>query len=165
MIKFLIIAIFIFPLLAFAYCPVCVIGSSVLVIAGYELGVKKIVMGLLIGGLAIVVGDWLNNLIKKKFFKGQNLLVIVLTFIISYLPVKNWIADYTYLTLNISNYQKFLLIDKSLLTGILGGILVFIAPYISKWITKKRGKPILLQRVIITLVLLIIFGLILQFLF
>jgi len=69
------------------------------------------------------------------------------------------------LTLNISNYQKFLLIDKSLLTGILGGILVFVAPYISKWITKKRGKPIVLQRVIITLVLLIIFGLILQFLF
>jgi hypothetical protein len=55
------------------------------------------------------------------------------------------------------------MIDKSLLTGILGGVLVLIAPSISRWISQKRGKTILFQRIIITLVLLIIFGIILQF--
>jgi len=42
-------------------------------------------------------------------------------------------------------------------------VLVYIAPFISKFITQKRGKTILFQIIIVTLILLIIFGLILQF--
>jgi hypothetical protein len=149
------------PIIVFAYCPLCVAGTGVLVIAGYELGVKKIVMGLLIGGLAVVFGEWLNKLIKRKIFNGQDFLVIVLTFILTYLPVKSLISDYFYFT--ITNQDHFVMIDKSLLSGIFGGLLVYLAPFISKFITQKRGKTILFQRIIVTLILLIIFGLILQF--
>jgi hypothetical protein len=153
--------VFFSPIIVFAYCPLCVAGTGVLVIAGYELGVKKIVMGLLIGGLAVVFGEWLNKLIKRKIFKGQEFLVIVLTFILTYLPVKSLISDYFYFT--ITNQDHFVMIDKSLLSGIFGGLLVYLAPFISKFITQKRGKTILFQRIIVTLILLIIFGLILQF--
>jgi hypothetical protein len=155
--------VFFSPIIVFAYCPLCVAGSGVLVIAGYELGVKKIVMGLLIGGLAVVFGEWLNKLIKRKIFKGQEFLIIALTFILSYLPVKSYIFNYYSLYLPNLGINTPILIDKSLLSGIFGGLLVYIAPFISKFITQKRGKTILFQRIIVTLILLIIFGLILQF--
>jgi hypothetical protein len=55
---------------------------------GYEIGVKRIVLGFLIGALAVAFGEWLNRLIKRKLFKGQDFLIIALTFILTYLPVK-----------------------------------------------------------------------------
>ncbi len=151
------------PLFASAHCPLCIAGAGVLVIAGYELGVKKIVIGLLIGGLAVAFGEWFNRLIKKKFFKGQEILIIILTFLLTYLSVKSFIVHYFYFYIPIPKYGQVIMIDKSLLAGILGGFLVLIAPYISRWISQKRGKTILFQRIIITLLLLIIFGIILQF--
>jgi len=164
MIEFLLI-LFLIPFISLAHCPLCIAGTGVLVIAGYELGVKKIVVGLFVGGLAVAFGEWLNRLIKKKFFKGQEISIIILSFLSIYLPIKFLISDYFSFYLPISKYGTAIMIDKSLLTGILGGILVLFAPYISKWITQKRGKTILFQRIIITLILLIIFGIILQFIF
>jgi len=32
---------------------------------GYELGVKKIVLGFLIGALTVAFGEWFNRLIEK----------------------------------------------------------------------------------------------------
>ena len=161
--RFVILILFL-PFIAFSHCPLCVGGVLILTFLGYEFGVKKIVLGFLVGALAVAFAEWLNRLIKKKIFKGQEFLVIVGTFILTYWSIKSFIFDYFYFYLPISNYGKVILIDKSLLTGISGGFLVYIAPFISKWITQKRGKTILFQRIIITLILLIIFGLILQFL-
>ena len=162
MIEFLLI-LFLTPLISLAHCPLCVAGAGFLVIAGYELGVKKLVVGLFVGGLAVSFAEWLNRLIKKKFFKGQEILIIVLSFLSVYLPIKFLISDYFSFYLPISKFGITIMIDKSLLTGIFGGILVIISPYISKFITQKRGKTILFQRIIITLLLLTIFGIILQF--
>jgi len=120
-------------------------------------------MGLLIGGLAVSFGEWLNRLIKKNFFKGQKILIIVLSFLSIYFPIKFLISDYFSFYLPISKYGTTVMIDRSLLTGILGGFLVYISPFISRWITQKRGKTILFQRIIVVLTLLTIFGLILQF--
>jgi len=38
--------LFLIPFIPLAHCPFCVAGTGVLVIAGYELGFKKIVLGL-----------------------------------------------------------------------------------------------------------------------
>jgi hypothetical protein len=153
----------IYPLVAFAHCPLCVGGVLVLTFLGYEIGVKRIVLGFLTGALAVAFGEWLNRLIKRKFFKGQEFLIIALTFILTYLQVKNYIFNYYSLYLPNLGINTPILIDKSLLLGIFGGFLVYIAPFISRWISQKRGKTILFQRIIVTLILLIIFGLILQF--
>jgi len=151
------------PSITFAHCPLCVGGVLVLTVLGYEIGVKRIVLGFLTGALAVAFGEWLNRLIKRKFFKGQEFLIIALTFILTYLPVKNYIFNYYSLYLPNLGINTPILIDKSLLLGIFGGFLVFIAPFISRWISQKIGKTILFQRIIVTLILLIIFGLILQF--
>jgi len=151
------------PIGVFAHCPLCIGSVLVLTFLGYEFGFKRIVLGFLTGALTVVFGEWFNKLIKRKFFKGQDFLVIVLTFILTYLPVKNYIFNYYSLYFPNLGINSPILIDKSFLTGIFGGFLVYIATYISKFITQKRGKTILFQRIIVTLVLLIIFGLILQF--
>jgi len=151
------------PFITFAYCPLYVGGVLVLTFLGYEIGVKKIVLGFLIGALAVAFGEWLNRLIKRKIFKGQDFLIIALAFILTYLPVKNYIFNYYSLYLPNLGINTPILIDEFLLLGIFGGLLVYIAPFISRWISQKRGKTILFQRIIVTLILLIIFGLILQF--
>jgi hypothetical protein len=159
----LLILFLVYPSITFAYCPLCVGGVLVLTFLGYEIGVKRIVLGFLIGALAVAFAEWLNRLIKIKLFKGQDFLIIALTFILIYLPVKNYIFNYYSLYFPNLGVHTPILIDKSLLSGIFGGLLVYIAPFISKFITQKRGKTILFQRIIVTLILLIIFGLILQF--
>jgi len=153
------------PLVSFAHCPLCVGGVLVLTFLGFELGVKKIVLGFLIGALSFAFAEWINRLIKKKFFKGQEILIIALTYLPFYLAVKNYIFDYYSIYLIKFGINKLILIDKSLITGIFGGILVLIAPILSKWITQKTNRHILFQRIIVTLILLIIFSLIFQFLF
>jgi hypothetical protein len=77
--------------------------------------------------------------------------------------MKNYIFNYYSLYLPNLGINTPILIDKSLLSGIFCGFLVYIAPFISRWISQKRGRAILFQRIIVTLILLIIFGLILQF--
>jgi hypothetical protein len=151
------------PFITFAHCPLCVGGVLVLTFLGYEIGVKRIVLGFLTGALAVAFAEWMNRLIKRKIFKGQDFLIIALTFILTYLPVKNYIFNYYSLYFPNLGINTPILIDKSLLSGIFGGFLVYIAPFISRWISQKRGKTILFQRIIVTLILLIIFGLILQF--
>jgi len=162
---FFLLILLVYPLFVYSHCPLCVAGAGILVIAGYELGVKKIVIGLLIGGLAIAFAEWFNRLIKKKFFKGQEVLVVFSTFILTYLSIKNFIFDYAYFSLPFLNSDQFIMIDKSLVSAVFGGFLVWVAPFLSRLISKKRGKTILFQRIIITLVLLIITSLILQFSF
>ncbi len=162
----LVLILFLLPEVSFAHCPLCVGGVLAITFLGYELGVKKIAMGFLIGALAVAFSEWMNRLIKKKIFKGQDFVLIILTFILSYLTAKRYILDYYSLYLKNFGIDKFIFIDKSLITGSLGGILVFVAPYISRWITQKRGgKTILFQRIIVTLILLIAGLLIFQYLF
>jgi len=149
-----------FPLVSFAYCPLCIGGVFVITFLGYEFGVKKVVLGFLIGALSLAFADWINGLIKKKIFKWQDLTIIVLTYALSYLSAKNYIFDYYRF-----NYGgNWFLVDKSLLAGIFGGILVLIAPILSKWITKKTNKHIPFQRLILTLLLVTIFAIVFQFL-
>jgi AAA+ ATPase superfamily predicted ATPase len=123
---------------------------------GYEIGVKRIVLGFLIGALAVAFGEWLNRLIKRKFFKGQDFLIIALTFILTYLPVKNHIFNYCFLYFPNLGVHTPILINKSLLSEIFGGFLVYIAPFISRWISRKRDRTILFQIIIVILILLII---------
>ncbi len=163
MILRLLILFLAYPFTVFAHCPLCVGGVIILTFLGYEIGVKRIVLGFLTGALAVAFAEWINRLIKRKLFKGQGFLIITLTFILTYLPVKSYIFNYYSLYLTNLGINTPILIDKSLIAGLLGGILVYVAPFISRWITQKRGKTILFQRIIVTLILLIIFALILQF--
>ena len=110
-----------YPFLAFAHCPLCVGGVLVLTFLGYEIGVKKIVLGFLIGALAVAFAEWMNRLIKRKIFKGQDFLIIALTFILIYLPAKSYIFNYYSLYLPNLGISMPILIDKSLLSGIFGG--------------------------------------------
>jgi hypothetical protein len=103
------------PFITFAHCPLCVGGVLVLTFLGYEIGVKKIVLGFLTGALAVAFAEWMNRLIKRKIFKGQDFLIIALTFILTYLPVKNYIFNYYSLYFPNLGINTPILIDKSLL--------------------------------------------------
>jgi hypothetical protein len=126
------------PFITFAHCPLCVGGVLVLTFLGYEIGVKRIVLEFLTGALTVAFSEWINRLIKRKLFEGQDFLIISPTFILTYLPVKNYIFNYYSLCFPNLGINTPILIDKSLLSGIFGGFLVYIAPFISRWISHKK---------------------------
>ena len=95
----------------------------------YEIGVKRIVLGFLIDALAVAFGEWFNRLIKIKIFKGQEFLIIALTFILTYLPLKNYIFNYYSLYLPNLGINTPILIDKSLLLGIFSGFSLYCTFY------------------------------------
>jgi hypothetical protein len=134
---------------------------------GYEIGVKRIVkrivLGFLIGALAVAFDEWLNRLIKIKIFKDQDFFNYRSNFYFGLFASENYIFNYYSLYFPNLGVHTPILINKYLLLGIFGGFLVYIAPFISRWISQKRGRAILFQRIIVTLILLIIFGLNLQF--
>ena len=64
----------------------------------------------------------------------------------------------------IGQYGKTYAVNYSLYSGLLGGLIVFIAPSLSKKITESRkGKALAFQGVVLTLSLLIIVGILIQF--
>ena len=131
------------PFMTFAHCPLCVGGVLVLTFLGYEIGVERIVSGFLIGALSVTFGEWLNRLIKRKLFKGQYFLIIALTFILTYLPVKSYIFNYYSLYFPNLGINTPILIDKSLISGIFGGFLVYNKDYyynlLSQLVTEHRS--------------------------
>lgn len=158
------------PITALAHCPLCVAGAGVLAIFATSIGVSTTVVGLFIGAFALALGIWISRSIKKKYFKFQDSLVSIIIFISTIVPIMPLIEEYR--PLYISFYGKYgtLLhntysINLYILGAVLGAIILFVSPYLSRSLTKVKGKKLPFQSMIITFSFLIIIGLLLQFTF
>ena len=154
-----------------AHCPLCTIGAGVAAGGALWLGVSNIVVALFLGGFAVSIGLWFSKLIKKKYFPYQNFLIVLVSFLLTILPILPIISSgHGFLPFYISlvgDYGSLLnrtyLINTSLFGSLFGGFLVFISPKISKSISKlRKGKKIPFQGVVITLTILTVTGIILQ---
>jgi len=155
--------LFIFPFSIFhftfyipvkAQCPVCIVTIGGSVLLSRYLGIDDLIIGIWAGGLILSSGLWTANFIKKTFIKGQNWILTALLWITTVLGLKQagFIGNPT---CKIHNHDK-------LLTGIVGGSLVFILAYgsdlfLRKLNKKNPGKALFpYQRVIVPVVLLLI---------
>lgn len=111
------------------------------------------------------MGLWMSNLVKKKYFRFQKELIVLTIFLLTLLPLLPIFSAIGPIHLPfLGEYGKTYALNYSLISGLFGGMIVFSSPKISKEITKKRnGKRIPFQGTILTIVLLIIAGLIIQF--
>jgi rhodanese-related sulfurtransferase len=148
-----------------AHCPLCTIGAGAAAAGAVWLGVSKVVVGLFIGGFSMSMGLWMSRLIKKKYFKFQKELIVVGVFLLTLLPLLPIFSAIGPLHFSfIGEYGKTFAINYSLISGLFGGLIVFSSPSLSRKITKKRnGKIIPFQGTMLTIILLIIVGIILQF--
>ncbi|MBS3171288.1 hypothetical protein J4449_01610 [Candidatus Woesearchaeota archaeon] len=153
---------------AYAHCPLCTVGAVAAAGGAAWLGLSQIVIGLFIGAFAISLGLWSSRYLKKKYVPIQNFLIALFLFLTIVLPVLPLMKELYPFYINISgDYGSLLnrtyIINSFLGGGIIGGIIVFLSPFVSMKIMKLRNNKLIpYQGVLITLLLLIIAGVIFQ---
>lgn len=152
---------FIFAPKALAVCPICTIAvASGLGFSRY-LGIDDAISGLWIGGLTVSMIAWTINFCdKKKFnFKGRDLSIIFLFFILMMIP-------FHFSNLVIGSWNIFSPEADKLLLGFLSGSAAFWAgTELSDLLKKKNGGKVYFpfQKVILPITPLIILSLIMYF--
>ncbi len=154
---------------ALAHCPLCTMGAAAAAGGAMYLGVNTIVVGLFIGAFAVSTGWWISRALKKEYFSGQKWALIVLSFLLTIIPIMPLIPGITPLYISMmGDYGSLLnrtyLLNNFLLGSVVGGTIVSSTPWMSGKITAiRKGKMLPFQGVILTLALLVVIGVIIQF--
>lgn len=154
---------------AMAHCPLCTVGAATVAGGAVWIGVDKVVVGLFLGAFAASMGWWFSRLIKKQYVPFQKWLIILLSFITTIIPILPVVGAAPY-PIHISvagSYGSLLnriyLLNLFLVGSILGAIIVSIAPWLSSSITRlRKEKTLPFQGSVLTLLLLVITGVVLQ---
>lgn len=163
---FLIFSIVLFSLpLISAHCPLCTIGAGAAAGAAVWLGISKVVVALFIGAFAMSMGMWFSRIPKKRYIPFQKTIIVLAIFLGTVLPILPIFTAIGPLYLPfIGEYGKTYAFNYSLVSSLFGGVVVFASPSMSHKVTKLRsGKTTPFQGTLLTLILLIILGIIIQF--
>ena len=151
-----------------AHCPLCTAGAAIAAGGAAYFGVHNAVIGLLIGAFAISTGLWFSRIIKKKYIPAQKKVIVFLSFVLTLFPILPIINQTYPLYISLFGdygtlFHRTYVLNISLLTGIFGGTIVSLSPWLSKKVSLLRdGKIFPFQGVILTLILLLITSAILQ---
>lgn len=152
---------------ASAHCPFCTAGVGAAAAGAAYLGVAKPVLGLFVGALGVSMGFWAEKKISKEYVPLQKWVVIAGSFILTVIPVLPIIGSQEAIYMGLMGSYGSMLnttysYDASLVTSILGGLVVVVAPHLSRKITELRGKHIDYQGIIVNLVSLLLLGVLVQ---
>lgn len=151
-----------------AHCPLCTVGAAAAAGGAAYLGVQNAVIALLMGAFAVSTGWWVSRWIKKKYIPGQKVMIILLSFALTIIPILPLINQISPLYISLAGeygslFNRTYVINVSLLASVFGGILVSVSPFLSKKFSSlRKGKILPFQGVVLTLALLIIASTILQ---
>jgi hypothetical protein len=144
------------PRVALAHCPLCTAGAVALGIGAYKLGVSTLSVGISIGAFSIALGLWVARLIKRKYIPYQWEIIVILSFATTVLPIIKFMPGYTSIYIpSIGEYGATYMISLFLIGSLVGGILMFVAPSVSRKVTNIVGSRVPYQGLSITLALLI----------
>ena len=151
-----------------AHCPLCTVTAGVAAAGGVYLGVSRIVIGLLIGAFAMSMGMWFAKIVKKRYIPFQKTLIITIVFLATIIPLLPIFSSVAGFGVNLTGgygtlLNKTYVIDLSLLSSFLGGLIVFISPLLNRKIKEKTTIRIPFQGIILTFLILIAASLIIQF--
>jgi hypothetical protein len=143
-----------------AHCPLCTIGAGAAAAGAVWLGVSKVVVALFIGAFAMSMAMWFARIIKKQYIPFQKTLIILVVFFTTVLPLMPIFSAIGPLYIPfIGTYGTTYAFNYSLASSLFGALIVFLSPFLSKKITSFRnGKIIPFQGTLLTLILLIIVG-------
>jgi hypothetical protein len=156
------------PIVTFAHCPLCTAGAGLVAIGAYWIGVSGMTIGVLLGAFAMALGLWIARLIKKKYISQQDNVIGVFSWVTTILPLQMILSDYTSIYINWigqygSLFNRTYPINLFLIGSVIGGVILYVSPPLSRVVTERRGKMIPYQGLIITFMLLILTSLITQF--
>lgn len=151
-----------------AHCPLCTGGAAATAAVAAYFGVTYGSLGVLLGGFTMALALWIAHKPKKQYVPHQAKLLFWGIYLSTIIPfyymfkgdyVSRYIAmggDYGSMT------NRTYLIDLFILGAVAGSAVVYFAPALSAWLTKKRGKSFKFQGLLLTFVLLILGGVLLQ---
>lgn len=158
----------IFTGIASAHCPLCTAGAGAAAVGAAYLGVAKPVLGLFIGALGVSMGWWMAKKIPKQYITYQRDAIVISSFLLTVIPILPIISQQNAFFIGLTGsygslFHNTYMYDMSLLTSIIGGLVVTASPSVSSKITEVRGKHVDYQGIIVTFITLILLGLIIQF--
>ena len=157
------------PATALAHCPLCTAGAGLVFLGAYWIGVNGLTIGVLMGALALAFGLWMATLLKKKFVPQQDNIIGIFSWATTLIPLQEVFSDYTSIYIDWGGdygtlFNRTYPLNLYLVGGIVGGLILYMAPWLSRSVSQWRGKTIPFQGMIITFVLLILTSLVTQFL-
>lgn len=168
--KFIIVGLLtLIPTTVKAHCPLCTAGAGALAIGAAYLGVSSYIVGLMIGAFALALGLWIPRTIKKKYIPYQNQLLTLIIFVSTVLPIMPLVQHYT--SFNIywfgeygGVFNKTYMVSRFLIGSLVGALIMFVSPNVSRTLSKLReNKTLPYQGIIITFVMLLIVSLLFQY--
>lgn len=156
------------PNASYAHCPLCTLGAGAAAVGAGWLGVEKIAIGVMLGGFSVALGLWMSGLIHKQYVKYQKWLVaafVALTTVIPLMPMFTyygsvyirWFGPYG------SLFNRTYAINLFAVGLIIGASIMLAMPYVSRFISSRRGgRTIPYQGVSLSVLLLIVFAAVLQ---
>ena len=157
-----------------AHCPLCTMGAAAAAGGASLLGVNNGVIGVFIGAFAVSVGFMvakaLNKRFKKQYIPYQDAAIILFSFATTVIPLMPIIPSIYPVSIFIAgDYGSLLnrtyIINLFLAGSILGGMIMSITPWLSAKITDMRNGRMMMpyQGIILTLLLLVAAGFVIQF--
>ena len=145
-----------------AHCPLCAGAVGAAAVGASYLGIDNSIVGLFVGAFSFSTGLWFARKIKKKYFKFQSFGIVLSSFLLTVLPSAKIVNDLTYVSL----FDKIYFLDKILIGSIIGALITLFALYLHERIKQVNGKVFFpYQGVFLTLILLIITGIPMYFIF
>lgn len=151
-----------------AHCPLCTMGVAAAAGGAAYLGIDKAIIALFVGAFAVSTGWWVGKKIKKKIVLFQTAAIVIISFLLTVLPLLPLLERIYPLYISLAGGYGTLLnrtyvLNLSVITSLLGGVVVGITPWLSRKIsTLRQGKIFPFQGVILTIGLLLIIGALLQ---
>lgn len=153
------------PKVASAHCPLCTAGAGALAVLAASLGVSSIVVGVLIGAFSLALALWVSGMVQKQYVRFQKQILATIIFLGTVIPIMPFIEHYAPLYVPfIGKYGTTYTINLFLFGVVIGALIMFIAPYMSAYVTKVRDKQVPFQGISITVTLLVVVSTIIQIL-
>lgn len=162
-------AISLWPEKALAHCPLCTGGAGAAAALAAFLGVKYGAIAVFMGAFATAISLWIAKKIKKQYIRYQPQILFWILYISTLAPMYpfmkgDYVSKYVSLGGEYGSWSnKTYLLDLFFVGAVIGTVIMFASPYLSKAITKRRnGKMIRFQGLIITFVLLTLSAVLMQ---
>jgi hypothetical protein len=143
-----------------AHCPLCTVGAVVAAGGASYFGVSQAIIGIFIGAFAVSVGWMIANWLKKYWLRWP---LIIISYITTVWPMLGLMNEVRPLYISwIGSYGTTLVVPSFLVGSVVGGVMVCIAPTLSKFIARKRGTLVPFQGVALTFILLAVSSIVIE---
>lgn len=111
-----------------AHCPLCTGAVGMAAVAAKYYGMDLIVIGFFVGAFGISTGLWVGKKIKRNYFKFQLWAIVLLSFLLTVIPLRALGGDNVYLPVRLfgevgSMFNKIYWMDRLFFGSLIGGFL------------------------------------------